>query len=186
MSVFTNPAGRAPDAAHRYVAALLELLGDRDPVAVQRELIPRIRELTADLSDEELRRPERPGKWSIIQVVDHLADQEIVSSFRLRSVIAESRPPLRGYDQDQWAKRLRYGEAPLSEVLEELAMARRRSLRLYESLSEEELDRFGVHAERGEESARRLRALMAAHDLVHRQQIARIRAGLGKPSVVVA
>ncbi len=179
MSVFTNPASRAPDAAARYVAALLELLGDRDPLAVQRELISRLRELTADLSDRELRLPERPGKWSILQVLDHLADQEIVSAFRLRSVIAESRPPLRGYDQDLWGERLRYGDAPLSEVLEELATARRRSIRLYESLSEEELDRFGVHAERGEESARHLRALMAAHDLVHRRQIARIRAALG-------
>lgn len=183
MSVFTNPAGRAPEAAARYVAALLDLLGDRDPIAVQRELISRLRELTADLSDEELRRPERPGKWSILQVVDHLADQEIVSAFRLRSVIAEDRPPLRGYDQDQWSARLRYGEAPLPEVLEELATARRRNLRLYECLSEEELDRFGVHTERGEESAGQLRTLMAAHDLLHRRQIARIRTALGRESV---
>lgn len=181
MSEFTNPAGRAPEAAARYVSALLDLLGDRNPIAVQRELPLRVRILTEDLSGTELREPEAPGKWSVIQVVEHLIDQETVNAFRLRSVIAEDRPPLRGYDQDRWGERLRYGNTKLLELFEELYMLRRRNLRLYESLTDEELDRIGLHTERGEESARRLCALTAGHDLVHRRQIARIRKALGKP-----
>lgn len=180
MSVFTNPAGRAPDAAERYVSALLDLLGDRDPIEVQRELLLQLRVLTEDLSVAELREPEAPGKWSIIQVIDHLIDQETVNAFRLRSIVAEDRPPLHGYDQDRWGERLRYGNVKLLELFEELYMLRRRNLRLYESLSDEELDRVGLHTERGEESARRLRAMTAGHDLVHRRQIARIRRALGK------
>jgi hypothetical protein len=181
VSVFSNPAGSARAAASEYIAALLDLLGDRDPNTVQEELTAAVRELTADLSADELSRPEAPGKWSIIQVVEHLADQELVNAFRLRSIIAEDEPPLRGYDQDRWATKLRYGAAGLAPVLDELGTMRERNLRLYRSLSETELDRVGMHDERGPESARRLRALTAAHDLLHRRQIARIRAGLRGP-----
>lgn len=182
MSVFSNPAGGARAAAGEYIKALLDLLGDRNPVTVQAELVGAVSELTAGLSADELSRPEAPGKWSIIEVVEHLADQELVNGFRLRSIIAEDEPPLRGYDQDLWATRLRYGSAGLDLVLDELRVLRERNLRLYRSLSDADLDRVGMHDERGPESARRLRALTAAHDLLHRRQLARIRASFGKPA----
>jgi hypothetical protein len=182
MSIFSNPAGVARAAAGEYIAALLDLLGDRNPLVVQAELHGAVRELTAGLNTDELSRPEAPGKWSIIQVVEHLADQELVNSFRLRSIVAEDEPPLRGYDQDLWAARLRYGSAGLEPVLEELRVLRERNLRLYRSLSDADLDRVGMHDERGPESARRLRALTAGHDLLHRRQIARIHASFGKPA----
>jgi hypothetical protein len=180
-SPFSNPAGQARESAARYIAALLDLLGDRDPMIVQRELVPEVRRLTAGLSEDELRRPEAPGKWSALQVVEHLADQETVNAFRLRAIVAEERPGLRGYDQDRWAAALRYGDAPIDAVLGELGAFRARNLRLYAALGEEELDRVGLHEERGEESARRLRALTAAHDLLHRRQLARLRATIGRP-----
>ena len=182
MSIFSNPAGGARAAAAEYIAALLDLLGDRDPLAVQAELAGAVREQTAGLSAADLARAEAPGKWSILQVVEHLADQELVNGYRLRSIVAEDEPPLRGYDQDRWAARLRYGSAGLDPVLDELRVLRERNLRLYRTLSDGELDRVGMHDERGPESARRLRALTAAHDLLHRRQIARIRASLGRPA----
>jgi DinB family protein len=182
VSIFSNPAGGARAAAAEYITALLDLLGDRNPHAVQAELASAVRELTAGLSADELSRHEAPGKWSILQVVEHLADQELVNGFRLRSIVAEDEPSLRGYDQDRWATRLRYGSAGLEPVLDELRALRERNLRLYRSLSEAELDRVGMHDERGPESARRLRALTAAHDLLHRRQIGRIRASFGKPA----
>jgi hypothetical protein len=182
MSIFTNPAGTARDGAEAYISALMELLGDRNPIAVQLELVDAVRKLTTGLSADDLARPEAPAKWSILQVAEHLADQELVNGFRLRSIVAEQEPPLRGYDQDLWAAKLRYGAAGLEPVLDELRALRQRNLRLYRALSEDELDRVGLHDERGPESARRLRALTAAHDLLHRRQIARIRASFGRPA----
>ena len=183
MSIFTNPAGAARESAAAYITALMELLGDRDPMTVQSELVDAIRELTTGLSEEELARPEARGKWSILHVVEHLADQELVNGYRLRSIVAEEEPPLRGYDQDLWAAKLRYGAAGLEPVLAELRALRERNLRLYRSLSEAELDRVGLHSERGPESARRLRSLTAAHDLLHLRQIARILQSIGPPGV---
>lgn len=181
MSKFSNPAGGAPGAAGasgRYVRDLLELLGDQDPLAVQRALVEELRVLIAGLTTTQLHQPEAPGKWSMIEVLEHLTDQELVNSYRLRSVIAEDEPELRGYDQDRWARRLHYGDADAAAVLDELAALRRRNLRLLERLTPADLERVGRHAERGRESAARICALTAAHDLVHRKQVARIRTAL--------
>jgi hypothetical protein len=183
MSEFSNPAQRSKEAAVAYTSALERLLGAREPLTVMRELVPSLRALLLGLEETDLQRPEAPGKWSILQVLDHLTDQEIVNSFRFRSVVAEEEPPLRGYDQDRWSARLRYGAARAGTVLAELGAVRARNLRLLEALDPAELDRVGHHSERGPESVRRIMMLTAGHDLVHRRQIERIRAALGKLSV---
>src|SRR4029078_1827804 len=84
-------------------------------------------------------------------------------------------PVIQGYDQDRWAARLRYRETEIEDLLRELEALRGRNLRLYRQRSEGELDRVGIHTERGRESGRRLRALTAAHDLVHPRQTERVR-----------
>ncbi len=176
---FSNPASGATAAAAGYVRSLLDLLGDRDPFAVHEELVPALRAALAGLADADRRRPEAPGKWSVLDVVRHLADSEIVYAYRLRLVLAADSPPIPGYDQDRWAAALRYRDASSEESLDELAALRRGNLRLLRALSPEEWERSGVHAERGVESVRRLFRLMAAHDLVHRRQIDRIKHRLG-------
>lgn len=176
MSKFSNPAGRAAGASSQYVRDLLDLVGDRDPLEIQRALGTELRALVAGLTPAELGRPEAPGKWSMLDVLDHLVDQELVTSYRYRSVIAEDGPPLRGYDQDRWAARLRYGAADATTLIGELEALRARNLRLLADLTPAERERVGQHAERGPESVARLCVLMAGHDLVHRQQVARIRA----------
>ena len=170
-----------PEEVKAYVSRLTDTLGDRDPLAVMAELPSALRTLTAGLPDEMMRRPEGTGKWSVIQVLEHLADHEIINGFRLRSTIAEDAPALRGYDQTRWVARLHYGEADAETVLRELETARGRTLRLLRALDPSELERVGMHAERGPESVRLNMALTAGHDLVHRRQIARIRAAIGMP-----
>jgi hypothetical protein len=181
VSVFSNRAGRSPEQAAGYARAVLDLLGDRDPLAVLDGLIPALEHLLAGLSDAELRAPEAPAKWSIAQVVDHLGDEEIVNACRYRSVVAEDEPPLRGWDQDKWMARLRTGTAGIETLLAELASLRGRNLRLLRALTPAELERVGQHVERGPESVARIMRLHAGHDLVHRRQIGRIRATLGHP-----
>ncbi len=175
MSVFTNPADGAAEHAAAYVAAILDLLGDKEPLTVLRETPSALRKAIDGISTGKLRQPERPGKWSIGQVLQHLADSELVWGWRLRLILAQDRPTLTGYDQDRWAERLRYADSDPAQALEEFVTLRRANLRLLERASPADLKRVGVHIERGEESLEHQRRLYAGHDLMHLAQLARIR-----------
>jgi hypothetical protein len=179
LSVFTNPASRSAEQAEAYIRAVLGLLGDRDPLAVLQETPGSLRAVVDDVPAAVLGVPETDGKWSIRQVLRHLADSEIVWGWRLRMVLAHDRPELTGYDQDAWADRLAYDEADVAETLEEFAALRRGHLRLLRGASSGDMDRLGIHVERGDESVRHMIRLYAGHDLLHLRQIARIRETVG-------
>jgi hypothetical protein len=175
MSIYTNPATGAAEHAAAYIRAVLELLGDREPIAVLREMTSALPRAIEGLSPPQLRQPEQPGKWSIGQILQHLADSELVWAWRVRLILAQDRPRLTGYDQDLWAERLHYDQQDPLEALELFGVIRRANLRLVERASPADLKRVGVHAERGEESVEHLRRLNAGHDLLHLRQIERIR-----------
>jgi hypothetical protein len=180
MSVFSNLNNSTAEEVTAYVAAVLDLLGDRDPLSVLRETPDALRKAIAGVPESRLRQPEAPGKWSVAHVLQHLADSELVGGWRFRLVLAQDRPALTGYDQDAWAARLWYDAADPAQALEEFAVIRRGNLRLLERATPEQLARVGVHSERGEESLGHLRKLYAGHDLLHRRQIDRIFAAVGR------
>lgn len=179
MSVFTNPAASSKEQASAYTSAILALVGDADPSALLRRTPADLQAAIAGLTALQLSTPEAPGKWSICHVVRHLADSEIVLAWRVRMILAHEQPPLTGYDQDLWADRLGYDRADLTESLEEFTALRRGHLRLLDHASPQDLERYGVHAERGNESVAHLMRMYAGHDILHLKQIARIRAALG-------
>jgi hypothetical protein len=178
MSVFTNPSSGSIEQAREYTAAIVDLLGTRDPMDVLTRTPDAIRDAIAGLSDAQLSQPESPGKWSLRHVVQHLADSELVWGYRLRMVLAQERPSLTGYDQDLWSERLHYERQPIDEALDRFAVLRRSNLRLLADAAPDDLRRVGVHAERGEESVSRMIGLYAGHDLLHLRQVERIRQGL--------
>ncbi len=163
------------DEPGEYAQGLLRRLGDRDPLAVLEVLGTGVRSAFEGVPEPAVRQPEAPGKWSMIEVAQHLADSEIVVSFRLRMILAHDQPEITAYDQDLWANRLRYREAKLADVLEQLEALRAANLRIARRLTGEDLSRIGIHAERGGESVGYLLRLVAGHDLVHLDQLARIR-----------
>jgi len=174
MSVFTNPADAAADAAEAYIEAVLGMLGGRDARSALAAAPAEFANLIAGVSDNRLRRPEGPGRWSVGQVFAHIADSEFVWAYRLRMALGGDRPALEGYDQDAWAKRLRYEDVDPGLALHQFEQARRANLALLERLDGPALDRVAVHVERGEESVRHMTRLYAGHDLVHLAQVRRI------------
>src|SRR3982750_1932688 len=130
MSIFTNSAARSSEEAGDYTKALLELLGDRDPLQVLRETPAALRSILDGVPAGTSTTPEAPGKWSIAMVAQHLADSELVCGWRLRMVLAHDRPAISGYDQDAWAMRLRYADAPLEPALADFEAVRAANLRL--------------------------------------------------------
>jgi len=161
-----------------YTLKMFALLGDADPYVVQEQTTDAIEKSIAGLTRERLCQPEAAGKWSILQVLQHLADTETVYGYRVRKTIAQDQPTLAGYDENLWATRLHYTEDDAQQVLAELRVLRHRNIRFLRRLSADELARWGAHAERGPESVADIVKLLAAHDLVHRRQIERIRAAI--------
>jgi len=178
MSRFTNPPDSTSDQVAAYIRALLELLGDQDPLATMRATPDELERGLADVSSELARRPEAPGKWSMAEVVQHLADSDLVLGFRMRLVLAHDRPVLTGYDQEAWATRLRYREVDPARALRQFRVLREANLELLARMPDSDLDRVGQHTERGEESVRHMVRLYAAHDLVHRNQLQRVKAAV--------
>ena len=175
MSTFSNRTIDPPEERAKYSKAILELVGGREPLSILRETPAAAGRIVGGLSPAQLRRPEAPGKWSIAQVLQHLADSDLVWGWRMRLILAQDRPTLTGYDQDLWADRLHYADADPAEALETLRVLRRGNLKLIDRATPDDLQRVGVHAERGEESAGYLIGLYAGHDLMHLNQLARIR-----------
>lgn len=169
-------AGDSPE----YIDALLGYLGDRDPIEVFASTEKALREAVEPMDEAVLRTPEAPGKWSIIDVMKHLADVEIVLGFRYRKVLGEDTPEISAIDQDAWVTNLRYREAKLADTLDDFAAVRNVNLRLLRSLDTEQLERSGMHSQRGKETMETMIRLYAAHDLYHLYQIKRIRQAVQK------
>jgi len=168
-----------------YIASLLRALGSRDPLQVLAETPTTLRAAVAGLTRPQDAMPERPGKWSVRQVVQHLADSDLVGAFRFRMVLAHDAPELPGYDQDVWAERLAYQDSDLPSALHEFSTLRNATVRLLRRATPEDMARVMRHAERGDESLDHMIRTYAGHDLVHLRQIARIRQAIGAPAANV-
>jgi uncharacterized damage-inducible protein DinB len=179
MSVFTNPASRSAEQAAAYTAAILSLLGTRDPLDVLRGTSSALERFLDGLAPRQVTQPESTGKWSIRHVLQHLADSDLVWGFRLRMVLAHDRPHLAGYDQDLWAERLHYDQADARQAIRDFDLLRKANLRLIAAAAPADLERVALHAERGEESVDHMIRLYAGHDLLHLRQIERIRRAIG-------
>ncbi len=90
-----------------------------------------------------------PDKWSIRQILCHLADSEIVASDRFRRIIAEDNPRIVAYDQNAWASNLDYQRRRTSQALETFRLLRAENHELLKNLPEAAFERQGVHSERG-------------------------------------
>jgi len=178
MSVFSNRSIDPPQERARYAGAILDLLGDSEPLTVLRKTPAALTQAFHGLTHAQLRTPEGPGKWSIVHVLQHLADSDLVWGWRVRLILAHDRPVITGYDQDLWAERLHYADADPDEAKTTFDVLRRANVKLIDRATPAELQRSGVHSERGEESIEYLLRLYAGHDLLHLRQIDRIRAAV--------
>ena len=155
-----------------------EALGGDDPVGAMAEAPDRLRRLVRGLTGKQLATRPAPGKWSIREIVAHLADNEVVLGGRYRFVAAMDRPPLPGFDQDAFVANLGVDRAKTADLLDDFAMARAVNIGLLERIGAAAWHRVGLHAERGEQSLGQLVTMYAGHDRIHLAQIETIRTGL--------
>ncbi len=116
-----------------------------------------------------------PGKWSVRQIVAHLADAELVGAHRFRQVIAEENPTLIAFDQDAWVKNLEYAKRKPKQSLESFRRIRAENYELLKRLPESAFDRAGNHSENGRMTLRQLLEGYAGHAESHARQLQELR-----------
>ncbi|MDP9342837.1 MAG: DinB family protein [Actinomycetota bacterium] len=155
-----------------YVAFMLSLLGDDDPAEVQAATPAALQDLAARAGASIRTRPAE-GEWSVVELIGHFTDAELVGAARYRWVLSHDAPELIAYDQDLWVDRLGHRDRPAEELLEFHGVLRGENLRLWERTPVQERERYGIHAERGRESFEQLFRTIAGHDRFHLEQIRR-------------
>jgi len=153
-----------------YQQQLLSLLGEDDPATVQQQTEAALRSVLKDAGSDLRRRPA-PGEWSVVELLGHFADAEIVMAGRYRWAISQDQPPLLGYDQDQWVARLHHNDDQPDELLTVFTGLRAANLRLWERTSADDRQRIAMHAERGPESYELMFRMIAGHDRFHLNQM---------------
>ncbi|HEV8661889.1 MAG TPA: DinB family protein [Candidatus Methylomirabilis sp.] len=159
----------------RGTVGYLDLVRKQGAMRIQAATAGRLRRAMAGVSQTDLARRPAPDKWSIREIICHLADVEVVNGWRYRMILAQSGSPLTAFDQDLWASEMAYRRQEPKVALETFAALRRRHLALIRKTPRSSWTRFGIHQERGRITFRDLVEWEAAHDLNHLAQVDRIR-----------
>ncbi|MCU1311469.1 MAG: yfiT 2 [Candidatus Angelobacter sp.] len=162
------------ETVDQYKARIISNTDGKDPLEVQRQTPQALLLLIKGRDAGSLRRNPQPGKWSVAQIVTHLAESEVVTIWRYRQMLERSGSNILPYDQDVWEKLGDYSHADAHASLELFRLLRERNLHLLDQLTAEQWEMYGIHAERGKESVRHLARMMAGHDVNHLEQIRKI------------
>ncbi len=161
----------------QYKARILDLVQGKDAVAVQRETPQQLAKSIEGIPADKLRQRPDPGKWSVAEILAHLGEAEVGSTWRYRQMIEHDGAVLSSFDQDLWEELGDYSSRDPQESLQMFRLLREANLRMFDRLTPEQWLRHGMHVERGRMSVADLAQQIAGHDLNH---IAQIRKMVGR------
>ena len=164
------------ETAQQYSQRILAHAQGQDPLKVQAATPKKLDRLIKGVSTARLRKRPAPEKWSVAEILAHLADVEIVIGWRMRSILGAPGTDVQAYDQNAWVIAGHYEKRDPRKSIELQRAVREANLALLKSLPREQWKQFGQHSERGQESIERIVRMVAGHDLNHIQQIERILA----------
>jgi uncharacterized damage-inducible protein DinB len=127
------------------------------------------------LSEEELRFKPEANKWSIHQILIHVADSELVSTQRMKKVLSEEAPLLMSFNQDAWADSLEYEKLDREHHLHLFKLLRSSMLPILSQLPSHKWERLGIHAVAGPFTLKQLLEYRVDHVRGHLDQIVRVR-----------
>lgn len=162
-----------PDTSD-YLARIRSLAGAKDPLVAQAEAPALIADLIGSVSPERLTLRPKQDKWSVGEILAHLAEDEIATAWRYRQMVEHSGSALAGFDENLWAELGNYSERDPHNSLTLFRLLRDANIRFLQALKPEQWESFGVHAERGRITVRDLATHMVGHDANHIEQIRKI------------
>jgi hypothetical protein len=143
----------------------------------------RVTESLHDFPADQLTAHPIAGKWSAAEIVHHLADSEMASAIRLRNLLAQEHAVIFGYDQDEYAIRLKYNEREIGPALDAFRGARATSAQILRQMTDDDWERVGWHTESGTYSTETWLRIYAQHAHGHAEQIDRLRVALAAANV---
>jgi hypothetical protein len=159
------------ETAQQYIQRIIGHTEGQKPLKIKAATAKKIGKLLKGVPAGKLRKRPAPDKWSVSEIVAHLADTEIVAGWRVRLIVGAPGSPIQGFDQDVWVTALHYGKRDARKSLEQFRVMRETNLAMLKSLTPEQWKHSGVHSERGEESVEHIVRLFAGHDINHIKQI---------------
>lgn len=151
------------ETPQEYITRILGYQAGKRPLKVQQATVKKIERLIKGVPKKKLMTRPEPGKWSVAEILAHLADTELVAGFRIRLILGANGATIQAFDQDVWAEKLNYTNRDPKK-----------------SLPKTMWDNFGMHTERGKETVTRISEMFAGHDINHTRQIERIVARKSK------
>ena len=130
------------------------------------------------LNDAQLDTPYREGGWTVRQVVHHVADSHMNAYVRMKLMLTEEHPPLKGYVQEAWAE-LPDASLPIAHSTAILKGLHARWSHMLERVPEAAWSRTGLHSENGEMTLEGLLTIYSDHGENHVKQITDLRAAKG-------
>jgi hypothetical protein len=162
------------ETPQQYIARIQGFVEGKEPLKVQAATPKILASLIKGVPTSRLRKRPAPEKWSVAEILAHLADTEIAGGWRMRLIMGAPGTPVAAFDQDCWVTSGHYEKRDPRKAVEQFRVLREANLALLKSLTPEQWKQFGIHSERGEESIERIAKMFAGHDLNHIQQIERI------------
>lgn len=162
MITITRPA---QSEFAQFYAGYVGKISDSGPVAALQDQIAELEKLRT-MSEEQGNFRYADGKWTVKELLGHVADAERVFSYRLTRIARGDKTPLAGFDENAWAKTAPHARRKVGDVIDEMIAVRRSTLALIGSLDQPALDHTGV-ANNNPVSARALCWIMAGHSRHH-------------------
>ena len=165
------------ETPQQYTQRVVNYLDGKQPLAVQAATAKKIDRLIKGVSPAKLRKRPAPDKWSVSEILAHLADAEIVVGFRMRLILGAPGTPIAAFDQDSWVMSGHYEKRNSQKSLDQFRAVREANLALLKSLTPDQWKHYGMHSERGQETIEHIVRMFAGHDINHLKQIEGILAG---------
>jgi len=160
------------ETPQQYTQRMLGYTADgQNPMKVQATTAKKLEKLIRGVPAGKLKKRPAPDKWSVQEILAHLADAEIAGSWRIRSILGAPGTPVQAFDQDAWVTAGHYDKRDPRQSIDQFRALREVNLALYKSLTPEQWKHYGMHAERGQETVEHIAKMFAGHDLNHLSQI---------------
>jgi hypothetical protein len=165
------------ETPQQYTQRILGYIDGKKPLDILGAAPRKVAALIKGVTKKRLSARPAPDKWSVTEILAHLADVEIVQGVRLRLILESSGVPIQGFNQEVWARYSDYAKHDAALSFEAYKVNRERTVRLLKSLPRGMWENYGMHSERGKETVTRVTEMMAGHDINHLDQIRRILKG---------